>query len=129
MRGEFQDQGNLFSYISLEERVPGGHPLRRVRELIEAWASFKSFKPKDGSDDTDGSDFHKQKRGNDSHASTTDGDSRLYRKAQGREARLCYMGHALMENRHGLAARRERRSSMRRRPKVPATACRRPGAR
>ena len=45
--------------------------------LIEAWASFKSFKPKDGPDDTDGSDFHKQKRGNDSHASTTDGDRGL----------------------------------------------------
>ena len=71
--------------------------------LIEAWASFKSFKPKDGSDDSDGSNFHKQKRGNDTHASTTDPDCRLYRKAQGREAKLCYMGHALMENRNGLA--------------------------
>ncbi len=218
MRGEFRDQAGLFSYVSLEERVPDGHPLRKVRELvravlvdldadfsaiysdegrpsippeqllsalllqvfygvrserqlmeqldynllfrwfvglspdaavwvattftknrerlqkadvfakfmtallrhpkvtpllsdehfsvdgtlIEAWASFKSFKPKDGSDDTDGSDFHNQKRGNDTHASTTDSDSRLYRKAQGREAKLCYMGHALMENRNGL---------------------------
>jgi transposase len=71
--------------------------------LIEAWASFKSFKAKDGSDDSDGSNFHKQKRGNDTHASTTDPDCRLYRKADGREARLCYMGHALMENRNGLA--------------------------
>jgi transposase len=219
MRGTFQDQGGLFSYISLEERVPDKHPLRKVRELvravlidlnkdfaamyadegrpsippeqllsamllqvfyglrserqlmeqldynllfrwfvglapdapvwvpttftknrerlqegdvfqqfmtallnhaqvkpllsdehfsvdgtlIEAWASFKSFKPKDGSDDSDGSNFHKQKRGNDTHASTTDPDCRLYRKAEGREAKLCYMGHALMENRNGLA--------------------------
>jgi transposase len=71
--------------------------------LIEAWASFKSFKAKDGSDDSDGSNFHKQKRGNDTHASTTDPDCRLYRKADGREAKLCYMGHALMENRNGLA--------------------------
>jgi hypothetical protein len=71
--------------------------------LIEAWASHKSFKPKDGSDDSDGSDFHGQQRKNDSHASTSDPDSRLYRKAAGREAKLCYMGHALMENRHGLA--------------------------
>ena len=70
--------------------------------LIEAWASQKSFRPKDGSDD-DGSDFHGQKRKNDTHASTTDPESRLYRKAAGREAKLSYMGHALMENRHGLA--------------------------
>ena len=70
--------------------------------LIEAWASQKSFRPKDGSDD-DGADFHGQKRKNDTHASTTDPDSRLYRKAAGREANLCYMGHALMDNRHGLA--------------------------
>ena len=72
--------------------------------LIEAWASQKSFRPKDGSGDDDGgANFHGQKRKNDTHASTTDPDSRLYRKAAGREAKLCYMGHATMENRHGLA--------------------------
>jgi transposase len=72
--------------------------------LIEAWASQKSFRPKDGSGDADGgSNFHGQKRKNDTHASTSDPDSRLYRKAAGREAKLSYMGHALMENRHGLA--------------------------
>jgi hypothetical protein len=71
--------------------------------LIEAWASHKSFKPKDGSDDGDGSNLRTHKRKNDTHASTSDPDSRLYRKAMGREARLCYMGHALMENRNGLA--------------------------
>src|SRR5271167_4252481 len=71
--------------------------------LIEAWASHKSFKPKDGSDDGDGRNFHGQKRKNDTHQSTSDPDSRLYRKAQGREAKLSYMGHATMENRHGLA--------------------------
>ena len=72
--------------------------------LIEAWASQKSFRPKDGSgDDDDGANFHGQKRKNDTHASTSDPDSRLYRKAAGREAKLCYMGHATMENRHGLA--------------------------
>jgi transposase len=70
--------------------------------LIEAWASQKSFRPKDGSD-SDGANFHKQKRTNDTHASTSDPDSRLYRKAAGREAKLCYLGHATMENRHGLA--------------------------
>src|SRR5882724_10437465 len=72
--------------------------------LIEAWASHKSFRPKDGSgDDDDGANFHGQKRKNDTHASTSDPNSRLYRKAAGREAKLCYMGHATMENRHGLA--------------------------
>ena len=72
--------------------------------LIEAWASQKSFRPKDGSGDADGgTNFHGQQRKNDTHASTTDPDSRLYRKAAGREAKLSYMGHAIMENRHGLA--------------------------
>jgi len=72
--------------------------------LIEAWASQKSFRPKDGSGDEDGgANFHGQKRKNDTHASATDPDSRLYRKAAGREAKLSYMGHATMENRHGLA--------------------------
>jgi hypothetical protein len=71
--------------------------------LIEAWASQKSFRPKDGSgDDDDGANFHGQKRKNDTHASTSAPNSRLYRKAAGREAKLCYMGHATMENRHGL---------------------------
>jgi hypothetical protein len=70
--------------------------------LIEAWASQKSFRPKDGSHD-DGDDFRGQQRQNASHASVTDSESRLHRKAAGREAKLCYMGHAIMENRHGLA--------------------------
>ena len=70
--------------------------------LIEAWASQKSFRPKDGSGG-DGGDFHGPTRKNDTHASTTDPDSRLYRKANGREAKLSYMGHVIMENRHGLA--------------------------
>jgi len=70
--------------------------------LIEAWASQKSFRPKDGNDG-DGTDFRGQRRKNDTHASVTDPQSRLYRKAAGREAKLCYMGHVTMENRHGLA--------------------------
>ncbi|HVY89706.1 MAG TPA: transposase, partial [Hyphomonadaceae bacterium] len=57
----------------------------------------------DGSDDGDGANFHGQTRKNETHASTTDPESRLYRKARGREAKLSYMGHAVMENRHGLA--------------------------
>jgi transposase len=220
MRGAFEDQGGLFSYISPEARIPASHPLRKIRELvrevlgelnrslgrlyasegrpsippeqllsalllqvfygirserqlmeqldynflyrwfvglspddpvwdpttftknrdrlqngevftkfmskllnhpqvkpllsdehfsvdgtlIEAWASQKSFRPKDGSGgDDDGANFHGQKRKNDTHASTSDPNSRLYRKAAGREAKLSYMGHATMENRHGLA--------------------------
>lgn len=219
MRGEFQDQSGLFSYIDPERRIPAGHPLRQVRglvrkvlkdlsgsfsrlyshegrpsiapeqllsalllqvlygvrserqlmeqldynllfrwfvglspddrvwdatsftknrerleqgkvfdkfmarlleqpevkrllsdehfsvdgTLIEAWASHKSFKPKDGDKGDDGSNFHGQKRKNDTHASTSDPDAKLYRKAAGREARLSYMGHAVMENRNGLA--------------------------
>jgi transposase len=71
--------------------------------LIEAWASQKSFRRKDGDDEDDGANFHGQKRKNDTHASTTDPESRLYRKAAGREAKLSYMGHVTMENRHGLA--------------------------
>jgi transposase len=72
--------------------------------LIEARASQKSFRPKDGSGEADGgANFHGQTRKNDTHASVTDPDSRLYRKAAGREAKLSYMGHATMENRHGLA--------------------------
>jgi transposase len=220
MRGQERNQGEFFSYISLEARVPSGHPLRKVRELvrgvlidmdgdfddlysragrpsippeqllsalllqvfygvrserqlmeqlnynllfrwfvgltpdapvwnptvftknrdrlqegavfkrfmtvlleqpqvkpllsdehfsvdgtlIEAWASQKSFTPKDGDDDQgDGSNWHKEKRSNETHASKTDPDCRLYRRGGRQEAKLCYMGHALMENRHGLA--------------------------
>jgi hypothetical protein len=69
--------------------------------LIEAWASAKSFRPKDGSGG-EGTDFHRQERKDDTHASTTVPDSRVYRKANGREAKLSYMGHVTMENRHGL---------------------------
>ena len=71
--------------------------------LIEAWASHKSFKPKHTKKGDDGSNFHGQVRKNDTHQSTSDPEAKLYRKADGREAKLCYMGHALMENRNGLA--------------------------
>ncbi len=98
--------------------------------LIQAWASMKSFQPRqalagaepsaggDAGPGQDGSapstetsaksrnaevDFHGQKRSNDTHASLTDPEARLYRKGPGKEAKLCFMGHALMENRNGLA--------------------------
>jgi transposase len=70
--------------------------------LIKAWAGHKSFKPKDD-EDGDGENFHGTRRKNDTHESTTDPDSRLYRKIEGKESKLCYMGHATMENRNGLA--------------------------
>jgi transposase len=72
--------------------------------LIQAWASQKSFRAKDGSDDGDGSNFHGQKRSNQTHASTTDSDARLYKKSYGKESKLSYLGHALVENRNGLIA-------------------------
>ena len=74
--------------------------------LIEAWASHKSFRPKDpGAPPSENGrevDFHGEKRRNKTHQSTTDPDARLYRKSKGSEAKLSYFGHALMENRHGL---------------------------
>jgi transposase len=70
--------------------------------LIEAWASQKSFQRKDGPPDGDGSNFRGQTRRNDTHASTTDPDAKLYRKSHGAESRLAYLGHLLIENRHGL---------------------------
>ena len=72
--------------------------------LIQAWASQKSFRSKDGSDDGDGTDFRGQKRSNQTHESTTDPDARLYKKSYGKESRLSYLGHALVENRNGLIA-------------------------
>ena len=94
--------------------------------LIEAWASMKSFKPRQAQDHRSGgnpsggakpsggqsgkggggrnaeADFHGEKRSNDTHASTTDPQAKLYRKGRGKEAKLCFMGHGLMENRNGL---------------------------
>jgi transposase len=76
--------------------------------LLESVASLKSFKPKDKNHNPPKGkngkvDFHGEKRKNDTHQSTTDPESRLYRKGKGKEAKLCYMGHVLMENRNGLA--------------------------
>lgn len=79
--------------------------------LIEAWASIKSFRPKDEKPedrpppDDPGNptvNFHGEKRSNETHQSTTDPDSRLYRKGRNHAAQLCYVGNVLMENRNGL---------------------------
>jgi len=73
--------------------------------LIQAWASQKSFRPKDGSDDDEnGTNFRGQKRSNDTHRSSTHPDARLYKKSYGKESKLSYLGHVLVENRNGLIA-------------------------
>jgi hypothetical protein len=69
---------------------------------------MKSFRPKDGSGAPPApgrngeQDFHGEKRRNETHASTTDPDGRLYRKGRGQPAKLAYLGQVLMENRHAL---------------------------
>jgi transposase len=76
--------------------------------LVEAWASLKSFRAKDGSDEPPAPgrngerDFHGEKRANDTHECQTDPDAKLFRKGSGQPAKLYFMGHALIENRHGL---------------------------
>jgi transposase len=74
--------------------------------LIEAWASLKSFRPKDDQQGPGAGNswqnFHGEKRSNETHQSTTDSEARLLRKGAGKEAKLCFAAHAAMENRHGL---------------------------
>lgn len=72
--------------------------------LLEAWASHKSFRPKDEVEppSDQGADFRGTRRSNETHQSTTDPESRMARKGPGKEAKLCYAAHVLMENRHGL---------------------------
>src|SRR5215470_8647141 len=96
-------QAHSRALLSSEHFTVGG-------TLIEAWASHKSFKRKDGSDqqppDDPGNptvDFHGERRSNATHQSTTDPDARLARKGKGKEAKLSYADHVLMENRNGLA--------------------------
>jgi len=96
-------QAQLRRYISSDHFSVDG-------TLLQAWASHKSFKPKDGSDDGDRPaggrnaerDWKGQKRSNETHASTTDPEARLFRKSNNTAAQLCYAGHLLMENRHAL---------------------------
>jgi len=82
--------------------------------LLEAWASLKSFRPKQGDRSTPPDDpgnptvnFHGEKRSNQTHESTTDADARLARKGYGKEAKLSYNGNLLIENRHGLIVNTE----------------------
>jgi transposase len=96
--------------IAREEKLMSDEHFTVDGTLIEAWASQKSFQKKDGPPQASGDDlsnptvnFHGEKRSNDTHASTTDPEARLYRKGSGKEAKLSYMGHVLMDNRYGLA--------------------------
>jgi len=110
LRGEVA--GRLFAAVLADPEVK---PLLSSEHfsvdgtLIEAWASMKSFRPKDGSGAPPGPgrngerDFHGERRSNETHASTTDPDARLARKSNGQASRLCYAGHVVIENRHGLA--------------------------
>ena len=96
-------QANTLGFLSDEHFTVDG-------TLIEAAASLKSFRPKDQPPSDEPPDdagnpsvnFHGQKRSNATHQSTTDPDARLFRKGKGKEAKLVFMGHALMENRNGL---------------------------
>src|SRR5215204_4751595 len=95
------DQAKLRRYVSSDHFSVDG-------TLLEAWASHKSFKPKDGppTEPPAGRNaevaWHGEKRTNDTHASTTDPEARLYRKSNGSPAKLCYAGHLLMEHRSAL---------------------------
>jgi hypothetical protein len=94
-------QAKLRRYVSSDHFSVDG-------TLLEAWASHKSFKPKDGPPSDPPMDrnaevaWHGEQRRNDTHASTTDPEARLYRKSNGTPARLCYAGHLLMEHRSAL---------------------------
>lgn len=76
--------------------------------LVEAWASLKSFRAKDGSDEPPSPgrngdrDFHGARRANETHESKTDPDAKLFRKGKSQPAKLYFMGNALIENWHGL---------------------------
>lgn len=72
--------------------------------LIEAWAGQKSFRRKDDSGSGSGGNFHGESRRNQTHASRTDPEARLYKKSAGQESKLSYLGHTLVENRNGLIA-------------------------
>jgi transposase len=102
--------------LSRQEGWTSDHHFTADGTLIEAWASLKSFVRKDGADqkkveaarDEDSGnptiDFHGEKRSNQTHQSATDPESVLYRKARGKESKLCFGAQVLMENRHGLCA-------------------------
>lgn len=120
-RERFREHGLMQAFFdgtvgrAIEEKAASDEHFSVDGTLIESMASLKSFRPKDedpkdppdrggqAAKDSNGwQGFKGEKRGNKTHRSTTDPEARLYRKGKGREARLCHMGHALMENRNGL---------------------------
>ena len=96
--------------------------------LVEAWASLKSLRAKDGSGEPPApgrngeSNFHGQKRANATHESKTDPESKLYRKGNSQPAKLYYMGHAMIENRHGLVVQADATQATRRAEREAALA-------
>jgi transposase len=96
--------------LAREEKLLSNEHFTVDGTLIEAWASMKSFRPRDSKKTDDDEpkggnpsiDFHGEKRCNDTHQSTTDKESKLFRKGKGKEAKLSFCGHTLMENRNGL---------------------------
>jgi transposase len=95
-------RGFLRRVVERAERYMSDEHFTVDGTLIEAWASQKSFQRKDGKTDGDGRNFHGESRTNDTHASKTDPDAKLYRRSSRGEARLAYLGHLVIENRHGL---------------------------
>jgi transposase len=99
--GRIKEQAATAGLLSDEHFTVDGTP-------IETWASLKSFLPKDTAPPDGGGgrnpevDFHGERRLNQTHAFISDPEERLFRKGNGKEAKLCFMGHVLMENRHGL---------------------------
>jgi transposase len=93
--------------LAREQGLLSDEPFSVDGTLIEAWASQKSFQPRAGAPPPTDSgnpsvNFRGERRSNNTHASTTDADAQLYKKAKGQEAKLAFLGHVLMENRHGL---------------------------
>jgi len=91
--------------LGRRNRIHGGY-FSVDGTLLQAWASMKSFRPKDSDDDDDDNNgwggFRRQPRSNDTHESKTDPEAKLARKGKGQEAKLCFEGHALIDNRNGL---------------------------
>ena len=102
--------GSFAASTSIRAIAGGAEHFTVDGTLLEAWASLKSFQPKNGPPsppDDPGNptvNFHGEARRNDTHQSTTDPDAMLARKGSGREAKLSYAGHVLLDNRHGLVA-------------------------
>src|SRR5438128_9821030 len=119
MRGKDEQQLDVFSYVSPEQRVPQDHPLRSLRALTdEALRDLqprfnklyaKTGRPSIAPDDPGNAtvDFHGEKRSNQTHASKTDPDAKMARKGKGKEAKLSYNGNLLVENRNGLIVNTE----------------------